>query len=431
MKTCFIHKCMAAVLAVLLVCLCLPLQVFGESLDAKYAYDIISDYANGDFARLTRYNGDETDLVLPDTIDGYPVREIDSHFIENADICNIKTITLPAQLERIIMGGLFGIKSLEAVYMKEPNAHYYTEDGVVFGRADGQVFLELYPAAKTAKHYTIPEGVTIIGSNAFAYNSYIESVHMPRSLGEVMWWAFRDCIALNRVIFSTPYTPDKSLPVFDRQVFIEPNAFWGCTALKEIRLPIYGCAASVETFPKNEGLTVYGAICPEIEEWLKTTNANFVNTKIYFGSMYSLGDQRIVCAYADTSLRTVLEVLENETYEKNYTKTITVFDETGNMIADYDQPARAGIRFQVYTETFGYTDYYQIFENRLGDVNADGKITAVDARYALQVASGTRTLWGDIDKAFADANKDGQITAVDARYILQAASGVRELEAVY
>ena len=81
--------------------------------------------------------------------------------------------------------------------------------------------------------------------------------------------------------------------------------------------------------------------------------------------------------------------------------------------------------------TFNYTDTYRIFENRRGDVNADGKVSAVDARYALQTASGTRTLWDDVDKEFADANKDGQITAVDARYILQTAAGVRELESVY
>ncbi len=431
MKNCFLYKCISAVLAILLVCSCLPFQAFAETLEAKYDYIVRSGYEKGDYAVLTQYNGNETDLVLPDTIDNYPVREIDSHFITNPDACGIKTITLPAQLERIMMGGLNCIPSLEAVYMKEPNAYYHTEDGVLFGHASSRIYLEVYPAAKTTKDYTVPEGVSIIGGNAFAYNTHLESVQMPRSLKAISWWAFRSCTALERVTFSTPLTPDEWGSLYDQKLYIEPNAFYECTALKELRLPICEYGIDFSTLPKNEGLTVYGAICSEIEEWLKTSNANFVNTKIYFSRSYSLADQRIVCAYGGTSLRTVLEVLEHEVYESNNEKNITVLDKDGNIITDYDQPARAGIRFQVYSVTFNYTNFYQIFENRRGDVNADGKITAVDARYALQAASGTRTLWDDIDKEFADVNKDGQVTAVDARYILQAASGVRELENVY
>lgn len=424
MKKQIAPKCIAVFLAMLMLYSLLPFQASAETPEALYEYAIRKDYENGDFATLTQYKGNETDLVLPDTIGGYPVREIDSHFIENPDTCGIKTITLPAQLERILMGGLTGIKTLEAVYMEEPNAHYRTEDGVLFGYEDSIIYLELYPSAKTTKDYTVPEGVNFIGGNAFAYNTHLQSIQMPRSLVEVVWYAFRDCTALERVTFSTPNTPDNWL-------YINNNVFWGCTALKEIRLPSCRCSVGFKTFPQNDGLTVYGTISPEVEAWLQTTNAKFINTKIYFGSMYSLADQRIVCTYDGTSLRTVLEVLEHEVYESNNEKTITVLDKDGNVITDYDRPAQAGIRFQVYSVTFNYTDTYRIFENRRGDVNADGKVSAVDARYALQTASGTRTLWDDVDKEFADANKDGQITAVDARYILQTAAGVRELESVY
>lgn len=63
---------------------------------------------------------------------------------------------------------------------------------------------------------------------------------------------------------------------------------------------------------------------------------------------------------------------------------------------------------------------------KLGDVNLDGKITAVDARWALQAASGTRTLTAEQAYA-ANVNGDTTITAVDARWILQAASGIRVL----
>lgn len=72
----------------------------------------------------------------------------------------------------------------------------------------------------------------------------------------------------------------------------------------------------------------------------------------------------------------------------------------------------------------GGTWNLSVVKTLLGDVNGDGKITAIDARWALQAASGARTLTEE-QKAAADVNGDGKITAIDARWILQAASGSR------
>ena len=65
-------------------------------------------------------------------------------------------------------------------------------------------------------------------------------------------------------------------------------------------------------------------------------------------------------------------------------------------------------------------------EDILGDVNGDGKVDAVDARWVLQAAAGMRTLE---NATAADVNGDGKIDAVDARWILQAAAGMRTLDA--
>lgn len=60
------------------------------------------------------------------------------------------------------------------------------------------------------------------------------------------------------------------------------------------------------------------------------------------------------------------------------------------------------------------------------DINDDGKINAVDARWVLQAASGMRTL-NEFQMSVADVNNDGKVNAVDARWILQIASGARIL----
>ncbi len=63
-------------------------------------------------------------------------------------------------------------------------------------------------------------------------------------------------------------------------------------------------------------------------------------------------------------------------------------------------------------------------EAKAGDVNADGNVTAVDARIVLQTVAGLRTLT-EAETKVADMNEDGSITAVDARIILQMVAGLK------
>ena len=60
---------------------------------------------------------------------------------------------------------------------------------------------------------------------------------------------------------------------------------------------------------------------------------------------------------------------------------------------------------------------------RTGDVTADGKITAADARKILRAAAGIEKLTGAAADA-ADVNGDSVITAKDARSVLRYAAGI-------
>ena len=57
-------------------------------------------------------------------------------------------------------------------------------------------------------------------------------------------------------------------------------------------------------------------------------------------------------------------------------------------------------------------------EYTLGDVNEDGKVSSIDAQWALQAAVEKRTLSTSQVKA-ADVNHDGRLSAKDAQKILQ------------
>lgn len=61
-----------------------------------------------------------------------------------------------------------------------------------------------------------------------------------------------------------------------------------------------------------------------------------------------------------------------------------------------------------------------------GDVNCDGKLTAVDAMFVAQYVVGAREL-SEEAKRNADVNNDGKVTSVDAMYLSQSLVGMRPL----
>lgn len=62
-----------------------------------------------------------------------------------------------------------------------------------------------------------------------------------------------------------------------------------------------------------------------------------------------------------------------------------------------------------------------------GDINGDGKVSAVDARMALRCSAKLQTLTEEQMKA-ADVNGDGKVTAVDARLILRVSAKLQEFD---
>jgi hypothetical protein len=61
-----------------------------------------------------------------------------------------------------------------------------------------------------------------------------------------------------------------------------------------------------------------------------------------------------------------------------------------------------------------------------GDVNLDGKVSLLDAKYVLQYIADMRTL-SQSAVVNADADGDGDIDLTDAKYILEAVAGIRKL----
>lgn len=75
------------------------------------------------------------------------------------------------------------------------------------------------------KHVILPEGITVIESQAFANNAELESVRLPGTLQKIGYSAFEFCHGL------------KEITIPEGVTFIDTDAFWDCENLKLIVLP--------------------------------------------------------------------------------------------------------------------------------------------------------------------------------------------------
>ena len=125
-----------------------------------------------------------------------------------------------------------GCTSLETIEVDEENAWMCSEDGVLFSKDMSQLFC--YPAGAKREAYSVPDGVSWIGGNAFAYNPYLTSVHIPNSVTYMSFGTFSNYKKLSSVHLS------------ENVNLIAAYTFERCESLSLLDIP-----ASVERFAES------------------------------------------------------------------------------------------------------------------------------------------------------------------------------------
>lgn len=195
--------------------------------------------ANGE-ATITGYTGEDTAIVVPETLGGYPVRTIaEEAFAFNYDITDI---ILPANLRRIANNAFFDCANLTYITLQdgletieydafaycalheiwiprtvsyidydafrdcpnfdrfevdERNTVYASQDDVLFD--EGGTRLYIYPSGKTTAHYSVPSGVTAIGGASF-FNDHLKSIVLPYGVDTIEEYAFSFCDSLTSIV---------------------------------------------------------------------------------------------------------------------------------------------------------------------------------------------------------------------------------------
>ncbi|MBR6035246.1 MAG: leucine-rich repeat protein [Paludibacteraceae bacterium] len=156
------------------------------------------------------YNDDITSVQLPDgltSIGDYAFWNLDMESIDiPAGVMSIGesafsfcaylvSIDLPAGLTSI-GGAFYSCGALSSISVPEENEHFCDIDGVLFNKQ--KTVLIKYPAHREGDSYTVPEGVTSIGQDAFDH-SILKTINLPKSLTDIGAGAFDYCYALKAI----------------------------------------------------------------------------------------------------------------------------------------------------------------------------------------------------------------------------------------
>ena len=190
-------------------------------------------------AEITWYYGRESNLCIPDVLDGIPVTRIGDKTFSGC--FNLATVMIPDSIISIGTHPFSFCENLTSFSVSPDHPTLAVIDNVLFEKINKK--LVCYPMGKTADRYAIPQGIQWIGEQAFYGCVNLTSITIPDSVSIIDNYAFSVCRSLDGIII-----PDsvKTIGNF---------AFWCCHSLTNITVPDSVTAIGNYAFRECENLT--------------------------------------------------------------------------------------------------------------------------------------------------------------------------------
>ncbi len=235
-----------------------------ESADG-FKYSISSDKS---YYQILIYEGDETDVIIPETFNNLPVKEIAMEAF--AGCSEIQTVVVPKSIETIGSRAFRNCIKLQSIQLPS---------GVT---EIGEYSFEKCSSLTSIK---IPSSLKIIGKFAFSECRQLKSVTFEKGsqLKVLSYATFWTCSSLETVVFeensqltdigpSAFYNCQKlsavTFPTDSKLVGISEQAFYNCLGLQNIKFPsgintigasAFGCCKSLQSIEITSSVAFIGA----------------------------------------------------------------------------------------------------------------------------------------------------------------------------
>lgn len=248
-----------------------------------------------EFATVTAYHSQDTDAVVPDTVNGLPVTAIAEGVF--AGKTNLRTVTLPEGVTQLGNAVFKGCTALTRVTLpstltsipQEAFAGCTSLSALDVPQAVTSIYEYAFLDCTALEALALPDGLTQLGAYAFSGCQSLRELTLPPLLSAVPDNLAERCASLERVTLPAGVTQIgraafydcRSLAAIDLPAGVSVlggGAFEGCTALKEFACPegvtllsadtFFGCTQLQSvTLPQNlSAIGVYAfAHCPALQ----------------------------------------------------------------------------------------------------------------------------------------------------------------------
>ena len=148
-----------------------PAQAASEQKDYNgFTYNVVTDDGSHQYVVLRKYEGTETDLTIPEEIEGIPVETI--YFDVLVTNTSTKSVTISKTVKNVWSYAFHNWTALESIYVDSENEKFESRDGVFYGKgSDGICF---YPEGKKDSNLTM---YGRYGTGPFDFwNPYLEEI---------------------------------------------------------------------------------------------------------------------------------------------------------------------------------------------------------------------------------------------------------------
>lgn len=159
-------------------------------------YTYFNEENNRTEAVIQGYRGSDSDVVIPNSIDGFVVTAISMYAFSGRS--DLASITIPSTIQSIGEDAFLECDGLKKVYVS--SIEDWCKIDFPYSEANPlSIGADLYVDNKLVTDVTIPDGVKSIGKYAFYGYSSLKSISFPSSIRSIGKSAFDDCPNLDEV----------------------------------------------------------------------------------------------------------------------------------------------------------------------------------------------------------------------------------------